>query len=224
MARIAPYLVSVILILEIWNGSVDVFIGIWRPLVLFLLCAVILMAVYLAYISIKHKIRISLLVRKLIPSFVISLKTASVHSALGDIIISCENKLGISKRMTKYSISTGLVLYMPAGSMAALAFTLYTAYNYGVETSVIWFVVAILLTVLLLIATPPVTGVGLLAYTAIFSQLGIPSAALEAAVIADVIFGFFVSAFNQAMLQAELVIQADKLGFLNEKILMKEEK
>ena len=40
--------------------------------------------------------------------------------------------------------------------------------------------------------------------------------------IFDIIFGIFASAANQSLVQMELILQADKLGLLNRKILIKE--
>ena len=80
---------------------------------------------------------------------------------------------------------------------------------------------ALFLTVTLLAATPPVAGVGLLTYAVIFTRLGIPTDALTAAMVADILFGFGVSAVNQAILQLELVLEADQLSTLNYDMLRK---
>ena len=55
--------------------------------------------------------------------------------------------------------------------------------------------------------------------SAVFSHLGIPAKALSVVMVADAISKFFSSALNQAMLQSELVLQADKEGMLNTDIL-----
>ena len=75
--------------------------------------------------------------------------------------------------------------------------------------------------VTLLAATPPVTGVGLLTFSVLFTRLGIPDSALAAAMTADIICGFAVAALDQAMLQVELLLEADRLGQLNQTLLHK---
>ena len=64
-------------------------------------------------------------------------------------------------------------------------------------------------------------GVGLLAYAAIFIRLGIPEEGLTVALMADILFGFVCTAVNQAVLQLELVIHADREGLLDLDILQK---
>lgn len=219
VSRMTPYFVFILLILEIWNGSVMMFLGIIQPLVVFLVICIVALICIIGYICIKNKVEFWVIVSKIMPSFMTALKTASVNSAYGENIICCEKRLGIHKSLTSYALPLGLLMYMPAGSISSLMFTLYMASVYGVSVSIIWYVIAISLTVMLFIAAPPVSGVSLLAYAAIFSQLGIPSEALAVAMVADIIFSFFYSAIDQAMLQLELVLQADYMGFLDTKIL-----
>ena len=55
----------------------------------------------------------------------------------------------------------------------------------------------------------------------LFTRLGIPDSALAAAMTADIICGFAVAALDQAMLQVELLLEADRLGQLNQTLLHK---
>ena len=73
--------------------------------------------------------------------------------------------------------------------------------------------------VVLQAAGPPLPGVDLLAYAAMFHTLGIPDAALTGAVAADILFGFVTASVDQAMLQLELVVEARRAGELNELVL-----
>ena len=77
------------------------------------------------------------------------------------------------------------------------------------------------LAVALQAASPPVSGVNLLAYAAIFSKMGIPEEALILAMIVDVLFCFISAAVDQTMLEYDLVIEADKSGQLNKTVLKK---
>ena len=84
-----------------------------------------------------------------------------------------------------------------------------------------WYARAVFLAVMLQAAGPPLPGVDLLSYAAIFNTLGIPDAALTGVIVADILFGFLVAAVDQAMLQLELVMEAKRQGQLNENILRK---
>ena len=221
VGKVSPFFIVFLLILGAWNRSLRFVLGCWRPFLLFLLFTSFSILCWMLWICRTRGVRLSKLVRKLWPSFLVALRTSSVDAALGDSILCCEGKLGISPRVTSYGLPLGLVIYMPAGTIATMIFTIYAAKTYGIVISWIWCVTAVVLTVALLVATPPVVGIGLLTYTAIFSRLGIPSDGLILALLADVLFGFMTSAANQVMLQLELIIQADREGLLNLDILRK---
>ena len=108
---------------------------------------------------------------------------------------------------------------MPSSILATTLFSLYAANVSGVSISILWLLICSLLAVALQTATPPVAGVDLLAYAAIFGRLGVPTSALTLAIVADILFTFATSAFNQAMLQMELVQEAGKMELLDEKKL-----
>ena len=73
--------------------------------------------------------------------------------------------------------------------------------------------------VVLFVATPPVPGANLLAYVVFFNWLDIPSEALMDAMIFDIVFGILAGAGNQLLLQFELILQAERIGILNKKVL-----
>ena len=221
LSRLVPYFVALLLILEIWVGSAPEFVGIWKPILIFLLISVSVTLIYISYVCIKKSVKFSKFIRKIYPSFITALKSASVEHAFGENAMCCEQKLGISKPMISYSLPLGLIMFMPAGSIAMLTFSLYAAEVYGISISLVWYIFAVILTVIVVVAEPPLPGVTLLAYAAVFSQLNIPAKALYIAMVANIIFSFFTSALNQAMLQTELVLQADKSGMLNTEILQK---
>ena len=213
--RLVPYFVALLLIFEIWTGSTSEFIGMWKPILIFLAVSLAIMVIYVSFVCVKKGVKFSTFMKKICPSFLTALKAASVEHAYGENVICCEKKLGISKTMTSSALPLGLLMFMPAGSVGMLTFTMYAAQIYGISASFVWYMFAVILTVVLVVAEPPVSGVSLLGYAAVFSQLNIPSKALAVAMVANIILGFFTSAFNQAMLQAELVLQADKAGMLN---------
>ena len=221
LSRLVPYFVAFLLILEIWIGSAPEFFGIWKPTLIFLLISVTVALIYISYVCIKKGVMFSKFIKKIYPSFITALKSASVEHAFGENAICCEKKLGIAKPMISYALPLGLIMFMPASSISMLTFTLYAAEVYGISISLVWYIFAVILTVIVVVAEPPVSGVTLLAYAAVFSQLNIPAKAMAIAMVANIIFSFFTSALNQAMLQAELVLQADKSGMLNTESLKK---
>ena len=80
----------------------------------------------------------------------------------------------------------------------------------------------VIIAVILSVATPPVLGGALTAFTMLFLQLGIPVEALVMVMTIDVIVDFFSTGMNMAMVQADLAVQAKKLDILNKNILHKQ--
>ena len=111
---------------------------------------------------------------------------------------------------------------MPINVIGTLALTVYAASRFEITVTIVWFVVAMVLAVILFVATPPVPGANLLAYIAIFAQLGIASQTLIDAMVFDIVFGIFAAAANLAMLQLDLVIQANTIGLLDKDCLKKD--
>ena len=79
--------------------------------------------------------------------------------------------------------------------------------------------IAILLCTFVAVATPPVPGGAIAAYTIIFAQLGIPSEAVAIVVALDFVFDFVATAGDGAFLQLELIRQADENKMLNYDVL-----
>ncbi|MBR2742325.1 MAG: cation:dicarboxylase symporter family transporter [Clostridia bacterium] len=221
VGRLSPFFIVILLILGLWSRSLDALIGCWKPILLVLAMTAVSIFVWAVRICATKGIGLNKLFKKLRPSFLVALKTASVDAAFGDNLICCEKKLGIPERFSRYSLSFGLVVFMPIGTVTTMIFTMYTAKSYGIVITPVWCITAVVMTVALLIATPPVAGIGLLAYAGVFAQLGIPSSGLTIALMADVLFGFVTAAANQVMLQMELVLYTDRMGILNRNILQK---
>ena len=127
--------------------------------------------------------------------------------------------LGVEKHFAEKSLTYALVLYMPANVIGTILFTVFAAVRYDVGISVRWVVYAVVLSIVLFIATPPVPGANLLAYIMIFEQLGIPSAAFIDAVVFEILFGIFAGAINRVLDELDLVLQADRIGLLDREML-----
>ena len=170
-------------------------------------------------VSARLQVPVRSLAAKMKESFLIAFLNSSVDAAYGASQICCERRLGIGRKLTGFGLPLGLVIYMPAGTIAITLVTMYAAQAYSVADSPLWYVMAAFLTVALQAATPPVAGVGLLSYMVIITRLGIPLQALTVAMVADILFGFAVAAVDQAMLQLELVLEADRLKLLDRDVL-----
>ncbi|MBR3751563.1 MAG: cation:dicarboxylase symporter family transporter, partial [Ruminiclostridium sp.] len=127
----------------------------------------------------------------------------------------------ISNHITSFGIPLGIVMFPPATAMYFIIICIYAAEVYGVECSLVWFVLAIFSAGVLAIASPPIPGGTLTCYTIMFTQLGLPEEALVVALALDVLCDFVATGMNMFCLQMELVIQSKKMGLLKEEVLQK---
>ncbi|MCM1251293.1 MAG: dicarboxylate/amino acid:cation symporter [Clostridium sp.] len=176
-------------------------------------CALVV-SVYLLLIVVRFKMPFISLVKKLLPTYLIGLSTASSAAAFATNLETCEKQLGIPRKIVNFAIPLGQVIFKPGGVVGFLAVSLCMAQHYGVEITPVWLVTAVLIVGLLAMAAPPIPGGALTCYTVMFVQLGIPGEAIAVAVAINSILDFVMTAANLTCLQAEVMFAAKKLGFL----------
>ena len=216
---LSPGFVALLIILGIQKDTIHMLLGIWKPILLITLFAFLALLLKMLRVSLRYRVPFRTLCLKMKESFLISLKTFSVETSYSANQKCCEKKLGISSRLTAYSLPIGLIFFMPVSTIASTILTLYAAECYDVPISFIWMIMALFLAVTLGAAGPPTAGIGILTYTVMFAKLGIPTQALTLVLAGDILMGFVIYPVNQALLQLELIFEADKLDVLNLKTL-----
>lgn len=216
-----PYFAAMLVCYTIMLGNTEAFLPLINILVLAIALSLLCIYVIMQYVSIRSGVALPVLVRKIWPPFIKAIRTGGLDDVFGDTEHCCIKKLGIEKHYTEVSLTHGLILYMPASIIGTLIFTISAAYKYQDSISIGWLCIAVVLSVVMVVAAPPVPGSNLLAYIMIFSQLGIPNIALIAAMSFDLLYGIFAAAANQAVLQMDLVLQADRIGLLDREVLRK---
>ena len=220
MCGLVPYFVGLLLCLRIWSHSTDLLRLTWIPLALSVGISVAFSAIMVVSISIRLHTNPLVLLRKLRGPFLAAIRSGILdYSTVSDLVDSCKKLLGVDREFSLAVLPQGLVLYMPTSAIGICAFTLFTAHAQGMTLDYIWLLSATALAVVLAVATPPVNGANLLAFVVAFSYLGISSDTFLDVMVFDLIFGVFCIAFDQALLQLETVLQARKMGFLNEEAL-----
>ena len=219
VSMLVPIFAGLFLCLEIIQGKISVLRGIYKPVILSVVAALSMMFLAVGYVSVKMRVKMPIIGRKIQAPFFTALKTGSLDASFEQTKYSCIRLLGVDKGYTNISLPQGLVLYMPVSAIGTLVFTMYSAQVYHVKVDLFWLISAIIFAVVLFVATPPVPGANLLAYVVFFNWLGIPSEALMDAMIFDIVFGILAGAGNQLLLQIEMVLQAEKIGILNTKLL-----
>lgn len=176
-------------------------------------CALTVSA-YLLMMSARFKTPLISLIKKMLPTYLIGLSTASSAAAFATNLETCEKELGIPRKVVNFAIPLGQVIYKPGGVVGFLTVSLCMAQYYGVEITPVWLVTAVLIVGLLAMAAPPIPGGALTCYTVMFAQLGIPGEAIAVAVAINSVLDFVMTAANLTCLQAEVTFAAAKLELL----------
>ena len=189
--------------------------GVVKGLLLGIAVCVAWPLLYALWASLRLRVSFPAVLRKLLPTYLIALSTASSSAALSTNLETCERRLGISGRIVHFAVPLGQVVFKTGASMGFLMLALGLAEYYGVAMSPSWVVTGILTSALLAIAAPPVPGGSLTCYTVLLTQLGIPAEAVGLAVAGNVILDFFMTSCGISCLQSELMLSANKLGMLD---------
>ena len=220
---LSPGFVALLIVLGIQDSTIHMLIGIWKPALLITAFSLAALGLRMLHISLRYKVPIRKLADKMKDSFLLSLKTFSVETSYTANKTCCEKKLGISRQLTAYGLPIGLICFMPVSTIASTLLTLYAAECYQVPVSLVWSIMALFLAVTLAAAGPPTAGIGILTYTVMFNRLGIPGQALTIVLAGDILMGFVIYPVNQAMLQLQLILEADGLGLLKHNVLQSDQ-
>ncbi len=208
----------------ILGNDFTAFFPAYKLILAMLMGDVILLAAYLVIVCTRRKVHPRILLKKMAPTFLIALTTASSSAAFGVNMECCEKDLGIDKRIVNFGVSLGQVIFMPGVSVMFLAVGFCMAEIYGVAVSPVWLVTAFIIAIVLAVAAPPVPGGALTCYTILFVQLKIPMEAIAITIALNAILEFFTTAVNLFCLQTELVELAAGLDMLDLKRLREESK
>ena len=184
-----------------------------------IMVSILVTAFSLLFVSHRMGVRPALLLKKIWPPFIQTLRTGHVSDSYALAEKVCIKDLGIQKIYTQRVLPLGLVLYMPASMVGMISFIIYAAFRSGITITPVWILTAIVFALILLVAAPPIPGVNLLSYVVIIGQLGIAKEFVLAATVFDIIFDSFGAASNQMILQLDMLLQAERVGLLNHKTL-----
>ncbi len=211
--------IPVFVFLSIFNLLlVDAGVTFWRILKVFVLAipgCLLLMLLYVGMTAAKFRVNPVLLVKKLLPTYLIALSTGSSAAAFATNLETCTAKLGIPGKVANFAIPLGQVIYKPGGVIGFLAMSLCMAEYYDTKITGIWLVTSVLTAGLLAMAAPPIPGGALSIFTIMFAQLGIPGEAVAIAVALNSILDFIMTSSGLTCLQAEVTLTAGYLKMLD---------
>ena len=198
-----------------------VLLSVWKPLCLTLAGDLVLMSALLIWTSVKTNCPPGLLLKKILPPCLVGFSSASSMSAFTLSMETCEKKLGLDSAFVRFSYPLCSIISMPSTAVYLGALCNCFAENYMVEVSLSWYITAVLSVTLLTIAIPPIPGSGVLLFSILFAQLGIPTEAFLLAVALDLLIDFSDTGFNIMGLLLEMTEVGHEMKHLNHSILLK---
>ena len=219
-----PFAVFVIFTNMIASGTIIELIGSYKMLLLIFLLVIVYLLIMVLWISLRKKLSPILLTKKILPTFLVALTTASSAAAFSTNVKDSNKKLGIDKRLVDFGIPLGQVLFKMSEFAMFIPIVLTLAESYEISITPFWLLLAYITVWLISYAVPPVAGGAIMGFTVVFTQLGIPMEAMGIAVALNAITDFPLTAMNVTGWQLTMIDVADSLGALNKETLRSNKK
>lgn len=213
--RFIPIYVGLMVCGQMLAGTFSVLSGFLRLLLMVAAAGFVTLAAYTAVICIRFRVKVRVFIRKLLPSFLISLSSANAGAAFTTTIDTLIGDLGVDADYAPLGYNLGCILFRPGYCIVFTACSLFTARMYGIEVTWSWVAAAFLLSFILSVATPPVLGGSTVCFSILFSQLGLNAEALAMVISINAFFEFLTVAVNNYSLQSQIVLNANSIGKLN---------
>lgn len=219
IGKIVPVFVFLSLFnLMLFDAEADI-LGILKVFAFMLPGCLFVMLAHVAMVAIRFRVSPVLLIKKLLPTYLIALSTGSSAAAFATNMETCTDRLGLPAKVANFAIPLGQIIYMPGEAVSCLVLALCMAEYYDTPITVIWLVTAILTSGILSMAAPPIPGGALSVYTILFLQLGIPSEAVALAVALNSVLDLIATSTNLLCLQTLVTSVAGSLKMLDERKL-----
>lgn len=223
MGGCVPFLVFASLFNMIVSGSFQAILEAYKMVLLVIGGVLFSMLVYFL-LCLRTKVKPLLLLKKLMPTFLIALTTASSAAALPTNLESCTKQFGIDKTITRFGVPLYQVVFMPVTAIEFFVILLCAAEIYGVAISPAMLIMAVVTILLLSIATPPIPGSGAALLIILFAQFGIPSEMIAVASTVDILLECLITAGEIFCQQCEMVQLSFSLGKIDLNTLRNESK
>ncbi len=221
ISKLVPYFIVLVIVKLIWSESAETFLSVWKLFAVFIGAVIVLVICVIGYTAVRNRVSPAALAAKGLPTLLIAITTASSAAAFGTNMKACRSEYGIDDKIASFGIPLGMVTFKPTTAIDYIVMALFFAEVYETEASVSWYIICIFTASILAIATPPIPGGAMTAYTVLFAQLGIPAEALAIALACDTLFDFVATGGDQFLLPMTLLNQGSRMGLVDRNILTK---
>ncbi len=194
----------------------------YQYVLIMVICCITMGIFSILRVSISQKISPMLLIKKLFPTFLIAISTASSSAAYTTNVDTCENALGIDKAICKIGIPLGQIMFKPCTVFQPICGCMCFACLYGIHLSLAQIIMLVFTVFILAMAEPPVPGVLVCCFTLLFTQIGVPLEALSIILTMECVLDRLGTSTNLLSLQTELIQFADSVSMLDKNTLRKQ--
>ncbi len=220
ICRLLPLYIFANLTELLWENGFGIVITIWKPLIICIAVNLLYVLIFLSAAGIKYKIKIPLLFKKVFPSFIIGLSTASSMAAFGTMLDINGSKLGIDRDYSSFATPLKNQLHVLNEATGFTIVIYYITEYSGISVTPFWFVSAWIIIFLINMAIPPVSGGALICIGVVMAQFGIPASCLGLAATLLLVFDFIMTASKIVIVHMEEIFEADHFGLLNRETLL----
>ena len=181
------------------------------------------LALVVIRVCVTRKVRPDILIKKLLPTFLIAFTTASPAAAMPSSMETCEKKFGISEKLVNVGIPISDILNKPMIYIENMVGILCMAELFHVDVTWSSLISMAITAFIFAISTPTIPGADISAFTLMAQQLGIPLEAISIIISIDVITDRISAPAHVAVGQLELIQIANGLGSLDQKTLRKKQ-
>ena len=221
ICKLLPIYIFSALTLLFWDNGFGGILNIWKPIVLCLGFNVVLVLIKTIIVSIRFKVKFSLLIKKILPTIGIGFATCSSMAAFGTVLEINEKKLGVSPEYNSFAVPLKNILQLSCSASAFVITIFYFTELYNTNINTAWIIGVWLVVCIVQPAIPPVSGGMVICLGLIMKQFGIPDTNLGLAATLTLILDFITTATRIASNHMEVVEEAGHFKMLNRDILTK---
>ena len=138
VSRYIPVFTFISLFTLILSDSLSGLGGVVKAILLAMAACIIWPLLYALVAALRLKVSYPLLLRKLLPTYLIALSTASSSAALSTNLDTCEKELGISERISRFAVPLGQVIFKTGGGVGFFVLAMGLAEYYDVAMPLSW--------------------------------------------------------------------------------------
>lgn len=217
--KILPFVVFLSVVKVILSVNPSDSLIIWKIIVVDQCLDIALALLLIVYTSIKYKVNIKVLFKKMFGLFSISFATGSSTATIPEFYKALPSKFGIDETYVNYWVPLSNSFFSPSTIFALIVYAFFAAQSQGVSLSVSWIIVLYIMIIQIGMATPRIPGGIMASVTILFSQLNLNTEQLGIIMAANVIILYLDTAVASITRCACAINSAVKEGYCNLDVL-----